>query len=54
VKFYASGTDFVSADGASYTISVAKWRDGQEVYCVITDANGISVQTNTVTLSIAK
>ena len=54
VKFYASGAQFVSEDGATYTIPVASWRDGQQVYCVITDANGISVQTNTVTLSVAK
>ena len=49
-KFYASGTAF--ANGNTYEISVNKWRDGQQVYCVITDANGLSVQTNTVTLSI--
>ena len=54
VKFYKSGEQFVSEDGASYKIPVASWRDGQQVYCVITDVNGDSVQTNTVTLSVQK
>jgi hypothetical protein len=54
VKFYKSSADFVSEDGLTYSIPVSKWRDGQQVYCVITDVNGDSVQTNTVTLSIAK
>ncbi len=48
VKFYKSGTEF--AKGAQYSIEVSKWRDGQQVYCVITDANGVSVQTDTVTI----
>ena len=54
VKFYESGADFVNEKGDAYAIQVAPWRDGQQVYCVITDVNGDSVQTNTVTLSIAK
>ena len=54
VKFYVSGDEFVSEDGKVYSIPVASWRDGQEVYCVITDASGAVLQTNTVTLSIAK
>lgn len=54
VKFYVSGEQFVSADGTTYTIPMAVWRDGQQVYCVITDGNGASIQTNTVTLSTAK
>lgn len=53
-KFYESGEQFVSEDGASYKIPVAKWRDGEQVYCVITDAQGVSVQTNTITLSVQK
>ena len=53
-KFYLSAEQFVSEDGASYIIPVSTWRDGQQVYCVITDANGDTVQTNTVTLTIAK
>ena len=51
-KFYVSGDSFVY--GSKYVIDVRPWRDGQQVYCVITDATGASVQTNTVTLSIAK
>ena len=54
VKFYLSGSAFVSEDGATYTIPMAAWRDGQEVYCVVTDENGESVQSNTVTLSMKK
>ena len=52
VKFYVSGENF--ADGNSYRISVNKWRDGQQVYCVITDSAGNAVQTEIVTLSIQK
>lgn len=51
-KFYVSGDAFANEN--SYTIPVTAYRDGHKVYCVITDANGESVQTNTVTLSIAK
>ena len=50
VKFYVSGNTF--ADGNSYSIPVNKWRNGQQVYCVITDANGLTVQTETVTLTL--
>ncbi len=52
VKFYVSGTTF--ADGNTYSIPMNKWRDGQQVYCVITDGNGNTVQTTTVTLGIEK
>ena len=54
VKFYKSGSQFVSEDGTAYTLPMNKWRTGQQVYCVITDANGISVQTDTVTLTMAE
>lgn len=54
VKFYESGEEFVSEDGLSYIIPVWAWRDGQQVYCQITDVNGDTVQTNTVTLSVLK
>lgn len=53
-RFYQSGEQFVSEDGASYSLSMNKWRDGQQVYCIVTDANGISVQSDVVTLSMAK
>lgn len=53
-RFYQSGTQFVSEDGASYRLPMNKWRDGQQVYCLITDADGISVLTAVVTLSMEK
>ncbi|MCD8378873.1 MAG: hypothetical protein LUC95_00785, partial [Lachnospiraceae bacterium] len=37
---------------ASTTIRVTAARNGREMYCVITDANGNSVTTDTITLSI--
>lgn len=52
VKFYKSGTAYV--DGNTYSIPMYAWRDGQEVYCVVSDADGCTVQTNTVTLSMKK
>ncbi len=51
-KFYESGDQFLTDGGASYTIPMYAWRDGQQVYCVITDAQGNSVQTDTVTLTM--
>lgn len=36
----------------SVTVSVTVARDGREMYCLITDVNGNSVTTDTVTLSI--
>ena len=54
VKFYESAEAYVGGDGASYGISMSKWRDGQEVYCVLTDDTGAVVQTNTVTLTMTK
>ena len=52
VKFYKSGTDF--ANGNTYSIQMNKWRNGQQVYCVITDEEGNSVTSNTVVLSMSK
>lgn len=52
VKFYESGEAF--ADGNTYEIPVYGWRDGQQVYCVVTAPNGDSVTSNTVTISLAK
>lgn len=52
VKFYVSGDQFVSEDGTTYTIPMYSWRNGQQVCCVITNAAGETVQTNTVTLSM--
>ena len=38
----------------AYTTTMTPERNGYQVYCVITDADGVAVQTNTVTLSAAK
>jgi len=38
--------------GNEYTTEMSASRDGRQVYCVVTDANGNSVQTNTVTMSM--
>lgn len=54
VKFYKSGTTYLSEDRTTYSIPMYAWRDGQQVYCVITDANGETLQTNTVTLTMVK
>lgn len=53
-KFYISAEQFVIDGGTTYSIPMAAWRDGQQVYCVITDINGDTVQTNTVTLTMTK
>ena len=37
---------------ATYTCTMSSARNGRQVYCKITDANGTSVKTNTVTLSM--
>ena len=38
--------------GNTYTTQMTKARDGRQIYCVITDKYGNSVQSNTVTLSM--
>ena len=43
-----------STTGATYSVSVTEERDGFQIYCVITDENGNSVETDIVTLSIQK
>ena len=40
--------------GPTYSVTMSEARDGRQIYCVITDANGYSVTTDTVTLSMAK
>lgn len=37
----------------TYTLTMSEERNGREVYCVITDAHGNSVTTDTVTLNLA-
>lgn len=41
-----------SYTGNSYSISMTEARSGRQIYCVITDAYGNSVTSNTVTLSM--
>ena len=36
-----------------YTVSMTATRDGQQVYCIVKDSHGQSVQSRTVTLSMA-
>lgn len=38
---------------STYTFTMSESKDGRKVYCIITDANGNSVRTNTVTLTKA-
>ncbi len=38
--------------GGTYTAQMSDTRDGRQIYCVITDKNGVCVQTDTVTLSM--
>ncbi len=50
-----NGTEFLlvpSFDGPEYTITMSQSRSGRQVYCVITDQYGNSLQTNTVTLTM--
>jgi len=48
-KFYESS---VVTD--TYTVKMAENIDGRQIYCVITDQNGNTVQTDTVTLSVKR
>ena len=48
-KFVASTT----GKSNTYTTEMTSDRDGRQLYCVVTDADGNKVQTNTVTISIA-
>lgn len=49
-KFYQSGNGFANKN--TYTTTMYSYRDGYQLYCVITDANGYYIQTNTVVLSM--
>ena len=49
-KYYVSGV----GEGNTYSIPMYAYRDGYTVYCVITDENGESLETNKVTLSMKK
>ena len=46
-QFYVS-----SVTGATYSTTMDATRDGRKVYCVITDKNGNTVTTDTVTLTM--
>ncbi|MBR4692619.1 MAG: hypothetical protein IKP17_07660 [Oscillospiraceae bacterium] len=50
----ASGTDFVrsSISKATYSVTLTEARNGNQVYCVVTDSAGNSVRTNTVTMTV--
>ena len=37
----------------TYSVKMTKKRNGRQLYCVITDQNGKTVQSNTVTIAIA-
>jgi len=43
-----------SITSKTYSATMSKSRDGRKVYCVITDKNGYSVKTDTVTIRITK
>jgi hypothetical protein len=43
-----------SITGYTYSVQLTDARDGNQVYCVITDALGNSVRTDTVTMTILK
>ena len=43
-----------SYKGKTYSVSMAEYCDGREVYCVITDENGNTVRTETVSMSKAE
>lgn len=47
-KFYLSST----ITGSTYAADMTQARDGRQIYCVITDRYGESVQSDTVTLSM--
>ena len=41
-----------SITGDTYSVELTAARNGNQVYCVVTDARGNTVQTNTVTMTI--
>ena len=47
-KFYPTS----SFTGNTYSVTMDATRDGRQIYCVVTDKDGNTVRTNTVTLSI--
>ena len=51
----AAGTRFnkSSITGAIYSVTLTSARNGNQVYCVVTDAYGRTVQTDTVTMTAA-
>ena len=53
----ADGDSFLKTNaftGSTYAVTMNETRDGRQLYCVITDAYGTSVVTDTVTISIAQ
>ena len=43
-----------SFTGNTYTVAMNSARDGRQLYCVVTDAYGNTINTSTVTISMAK
>ncbi len=41
-----------SITSATYSVELTAARNGNQVYCVVTDGEGNTVQTNTVSMSI--
>ena len=50
----AGGTKFSKASikSATYSVTMTEERDGRQLYCIVTDAAGNSVQSKTVTISM--
>ncbi len=51
----STASDFSVTDtfkSTSYSVTMNEHRSGREVYCVVTDKYGVSVKTNTVTVSM--
>ncbi len=43
-----------SITAATYSVTLTEARDGNQIYCVVTDAYGATVQTSTVTMTAAE
>jgi len=49
----ASFSKTTAFTGNTYSVTMDKTRSGRQLYCVVTDKYGVSVKTNTVTISMA-
>ena len=41
-----------SITGPTYSVTLTEARDGNQIYCVVSDAHGSTVQTNTVSMTV--